>query len=722
MAVDHDKSPASAGTTATRRVKVGGNVLVATLIVIGIVCVVQAIAYYVPGARFDMTSSQVNSLGEATENLLQSLEQPVTLTSLYFATDLEEKDQPLYRRAVDDLLELYESTARSKVTADTINPLSDHEKLAEFRARLREKSAFKKQIDAYKERIDLYKSELDDKIRTMIQSEAELIAGLGGPVGGQEVPPAVGQIEALLQRWTQEAEEVRDQVDALTIMDNTQYSAGVTVLKSLYREITKTLQDIANFGAAQLARDPNLPPAVVEYLRGAGQRYAEFVGKIEAESTELGELEPLAYDELMQKLAPSSNPIVVETPDDAMVVEFSDVWPPMEPNMGGGRAKFKDRAFKGEEKLTSTVLRITHKEQTAVVFVRYGGPPLLMGGFMPGQPSAPYANMKRQLEDANFVVDEWDLKSQSDPPKIEPAPTRTLYVVLQPTAPQPGPMGQQSQEPPFTEAHRRMLLSALGDHGRALFVAGWYPGPFGAIPATYEYGEYLKSTWGIEVNTSELLIETVNTEPGKYLPPRAMSELFTMMDVEVGDHAIVSGAQARELALPFCAPLVVTDTPPEGVETDVLVTLPQRDTVWGVKNLQAYQSQLTDNGYMSRADGDTLGPYTLAVAATKGDAKIVVVSSRGFATDEVAFDQRLVMTSQGFAIQSRNPGNITLLINSLHWLNDNTNFMNIGKPIDAAVLAIKDESTRRTIQALTIFVWPALALAFGGFAWWTRRR
>jgi len=722
MAVDHDKTTERAGTSAARRVKFGSNVLVATLIVIGIVCVVQAIAYSVPGARIDMTSSQINSLSEATEHLLKTLEQPVTLTSLYFETDLEEKDQPLYRRAVDDLIKLYESTARSKVTAVTINPLSDHEKLSEFRARLRDKSAFKKQIDAYKERIDLYKSELDEKIRAMIHSESELIAGLGGPVGGQERPAAVGQIEALLQRWTQEAEEVRDQVDALTMPDNTQYSAGVTVLKSLYREIIKTLQDVASFGNAQLARDPNLPPQVGEYLRGAGQRYAELIGALEAESTKLGELEPLAYDELMQKLAPSSNPIVVETPDDAMVVEFSDIWPPLDPNMGGGRAKFKDRAFKGEEKLTSAILRVTHKEQTAVVFVRYGGPPLLMGGFMPGQPPAPYASMKKQLEDANFVVDEWDLKSQSDPPKIEPAPTRTLYVVFQPTAPQPGPMGQQSQEPPFTDSHRKMLLTALGEHGRALFVAGWYPGPFGAIPANYEYGEYLKSTWGIDVNTGELLIETINFEPGKYAPPRNTSQLFTMQDVEVSDHPIVSGAQARQLALPFCAPLVLADTPPQGVATDVLVTLPQRDTIWGVKNLQVYQTQLTDNGYMSRADGDTLGPYTLAVAATKGDAKIVVVSSRGFAMDDIAFAQELAMTAQGLTIRSRNPGNITLLINSLHWLNDNTDFMNIGKPIDAAVLAIKDESTRKVIQALTIFIWPALALAFGGFAWWTRRR
>jgi len=93
MAVDHDQTTTSKGTTARRRVKIGGNVLFATLIVIGIVCILQAIAYSVPGARVDMTSSKINSLSEATEHLLHNLEQPITLTSLYFQTDLEEKDR-----------------------------------------------------------------------------------------------------------------------------------------------------------------------------------------------------------------------------------------------------------------------------------------------------------------------------------------------------------------------------------------------------------------------------------------------------------------------------------------------------------------------------------------------------------------------------------------------------------------------------------------------------
>ena len=52
---------------------------------------------------------------------------------------------------------------------------------------------------------------------------------------------------------------------------------------------------------------------------------------------------------------------------------------------------------------------------------------------------------------------------------------------------------------------------------------------------------------------------------------------------------------------------------------------------------------------------------------------------------------------------------------------DNTQFMNIGRPIDAAVLEIPSPSAVRTVQALTIFIWPVLALACGGVAWWVRR-
>ena len=195
-----------------------------------------------------------------------------------------------------------------------------------------------------------------------------------------------------------------------------------------------------------------------------------------------------------------------------------------------------------------------------------------------------------------------------------------------------------------------------------------------------------------------------------------------MTDLDFEKHEIVSGGSARRVALPWCAPLEMNASPPEGVKLQRLVSLPKRDGVWGVKDIQKYQEQLNERDYMSKAEGDLEGPFGLAVTATKGDAKIAVVSSREFAEDAVAFAREMRMGSQGITIGSRNPGNVTLLINTMHWLNDNTAFMNIGKPIDAAVLEIPKPATVKAVQALTIFLWPVLALACGGAVWWVRRR
>jgi hypothetical protein len=292
--------------------------------------------------------------------------------------------------------------------------------------------------------------------------------------------------------------------------------------------------------------------------------------------------------------------------------------------------------------------------------------------------------------------------------------------VFKPEPPDQDPMGRRSQEPPFGESHRAALMKAIGENGRAIFMAGWAPSPFGPIPANYEFNDYLKNTWGISVDTQYLLIQTVSIKPGEYQV--ASRDFHFMGEVEVGDHDIVRGAQTQLLTLPSCAPLELTSPAPQGVELWPLVIQPQKDGVWGVKNLQTYQEQMQTRGFLSRAEGDREAPFTLAVAAKKGDAKVVVISSRGFAEDQLAFSRTLLPTAQGIALVSTNPGNVLLLMNSLHWLGDNTQLLNIGKPIDAPALTIKDPKTVKVVQALTIFAWPALALALGGVAWWVRRR
>ncbi|MCH7945202.1 MAG: hypothetical protein IIC73_04200, partial [Armatimonadetes bacterium] len=140
-------------------------------------------------------------------------------------------------------------------------------------------------------------------------------------------------------------------------------------LRNLYRRLSESLKNIGDFGTA---KSSTAPPPQADFLRGAGGRYADVVAAIEGEITKLQELDPLKFDDLLGQLEPTGNAILVETDEDARVVDFASVWPPTQQG-GGGRAGFSQRAFKGEEKLTSAILRATHKEQTAVVFVRYGG-------------------------------------------------------------------------------------------------------------------------------------------------------------------------------------------------------------------------------------------------------------------------------------------------------------------------------------------------------------
>jgi len=409
--------------------------------------------------------------------------------------------------------------------------------------------------------------------------------------------------------------------------------------------------------------------------------------------------------------------MVVLTDQSAKVVPFSEVWPPMDPTMPSSSLAFKDRAFRGEEQVSAAILQLTHPEKTAVVFVRFGGAPLFLGGFLPGQPPAPYSQVKTRLEELNFQVSEWDLSQQTEPPAIEPKPGRTIYVVLRPTPTQFNPM-QQQQPPQFGEEQRAAVLKALGDNPRAMFVAGWYPGQFGGPPGTYEYNDYLKNTWGIQVDADLLLLKATAVGPNQY---RFMRQPILMTDAVYGDQPIVRRMSILPAAYPVVTPLTMTEKAPDGAKRYELVRCDRREGLWGVHDVQPYQDQLR-NEYIVREPGDLDGPFTIATAAEKGEGKVVVVGARDFAADELAFAREIAATAQGIVLRFRNPGNLTFLINSLHWLNDNEEIMNLGRPIDAASLEIAEGSTRMMVGVLVWAVVPAVVVALGGVVWYARRR
>lgn len=708
-------SPSAAGTG--RRVGIGLNVTLSVALVVAIVAVAQAIGFKA-SRRWDLTSSGVNSLSEGTGNLLRALDKPVRLTSLYFETDLDEEDQERYRRPVKDLLDLYEATNRARVTAEWINPMKQQEEMRALRDRLRALPKFGDAIKAHQAVLDTYEKELGAAAAKLLQDERNAIAAFDSGLGGGEMPRSLAAIQNALDILLQGVSQRRQQIDNYTQGLEPQMAPAIAEVRQLYDDLARNFKELVNFAQNQVSQDRTLTPGQADYLRNMGPRLAEVTGKLEGEITRIQDLDPLRLEELFTSMGPTSNAILVETDSDADVVDFHEVWPAQDETLGL-RARFEQRGFKGEEKVTSAILRVTHQEQTAVVFVRYGGAPLLTPGFGQGKQGI-MLGMQQQLEDANFKVQEWDLATSMTPPTFDPAPTRIIYVVFRPNPPPSGPFGQPSDEPPFSESHEKAVRDAIEKSGRALFVAGWMPGPFPPVPASYEFNEFLESNWGLKINDEVLLIQTASIEAGKYNVIR--QDFFAMDAADVTGHVIVNGAAARQHYFPWCAPIQKSDPLPEGVVLHDLVIQPVKDGVWGVHNLNDYQEQLSQHEYMTRVERDLVGPFTLAVSAEKGDRKVVLVSARDFTIDQIALARELVMGPQGLMMRSRNPGNVVLLLNSLHWLNDNMEYMNVGQPIDAAVLKIGSKQTERTIQALTIFVWPALALLLGGAVWLVRRR
>ncbi|HNO77817.1 MAG TPA: Gldg family protein [Phycisphaerae bacterium] len=708
MAVTADQN------TQKSNVLVGLNVVLMVVLAVALAAGLQWLAMTRLG-RVDVTSSGINSLTEPTETLLKGLDQKITLTSLYFKTDIEDKDQDRYRSAVNDLLELYSVSNRSKVEFIAINPLQDHEERTALFKRLASRSRYKEQAAGHIEIIERFQSEFAERITTLLSEEQQQLQTFRDLDG--MAAQLTGQVKGLFDDFERDVKAASQQIKDSLASDVPAHGAATSRLRQTYSNISKILENIIAVGSQVSQRSDGFPPNVLQFFVDAGSRYGSLVEDLKAQEAAIGELPALDIDQIVRDLAgATSNPILVETEEKAEVIPFYKVWPPVNPESGG--AGFEERTFHGEQTVTSAILHLTQNVKPAVVFVRHGGGPMIASGNpMMRQEAGSYVQMRAQLEDASFDVYEWDLATSSEPPAMDPAPSRTIYVVDRPTQPRPNPFQQGPQDPVFTPDKLTALKKAMGDSPRALFLGGFMPAAMGA-PAPNEYAEYLKDTWGIEADDDRVLLFIEPVEPGKY---RFIRDPLKMLDAAFSDHPITNSLSAMRTMFPLVSPISFTDGP-EGVTHNKLVWMERSDSIWSISDIQTYFNQQA-NEYIVPADGDFQGEFLFGATAEKGDGKIVVINSTQFATDRVAQARQLAATPQGLSVIPVNPGNPTLFINALHWLNDNAEWMNLGSPIDYSTLNIKKgASSTLAVQVFATAVWPLLAAICGLGVYFARRR
>jgi len=698
-----------AESRAGQSVAIGLNVVLMIVLVVALVAGFQWIGYSY-GARADLTSTGVNSLTDGTVKMISGLDQSIRLSSLYFETDLEDQEQARYRSTVADLLELYHANNRSKIVVELINPLQDHEKRKALIDRVTKIERFAEQTTRYREAIDKFTQEIVPAVGTLMADELNRINAMGAL---NEIDNRlVSQVKLLYERTQSDIQTGSREITDALASEAPAYSAATAAIRRIDAQISQMLEAVTAVSEQVKAAGDQFSPAVVAFFTEADQRYQPLLTEVKAQQESLGSLPRLESDDILRAIGPMSNAVVVESDSDVRVIEFRDMWPAGDQSRGAGA-----RNFAGEQKLSAAILQLTQETKPAVMFVRFGGPPLLVGGFMPGQPQPPLAQTRERLEELNFVVNEWDLATQETQPEFDPAPSRVIYVVLPPNPPPRGPMGQQSQQPPFSDKDLKKLTDAMGDKSRALFMAGFTPGQFG-MAESYAYNEYLKGNWGVRLIDDRLLFRVEPVGVDKY---QVYSSPIIMTDLVFGDHPIVKDLGRSKAALPIAAPIETLDEKPEGVDVDRLAWMEHSEGLWAIKDVQFYQRQASSE-FLVRGPEDYEDEFTVAVAGERGDAKMVLIGSSEFAFDRTSMASIPVLTSQGLTARQIYPGNFQLLVNSIQWLNDNTEWMNLGGPVDPSTIAIdRNSSQMALVKAMAYVVWPGIFLLTGFVVWWTRR-
>jgi len=744
MAVERTNNDKASGTQDEpmlrfkgRQWVIGANVFVMVVLALALLVVVNYMAFTF-NRKADLTSSGVNSLSDQSRKLLDGLKENVTLTSLYrtFQDPAVENEAKKFRTSVEDILQLYQTRAPSKVDIAFVNPAKDRDKILKLVDNLRKKGAYQGEAKKHKALTDEYNGKVMPAIVQLLQKEHKDMAAMLEADKELENVREYNIIMRNCEALSTQADRVKEDVKALLGDDLPKYTQAVDAIKAYYDQVKQAMSAAGEWMGKvdEWGKRLGKAPKNKEFFTGAAKRYEAVIALITAEQDKAKDLPTLKVEELDRQVRPDT--IIVETKDEAKVLSFDDVWPAKQKGQFGQPMgnDFKDRQFAGEVEISSAILQLTNKNRPAVVFVRYGGQPLFFGGMMFGGEQALYAGAKERLEKANFIVKEWDVATKKEPPEFEEKekPSRILWVLLtpeQPTPPRGMPM-QMQQPRPFGPAEREAVLKAVGDEPRVMLIAGWVPPARNpmmmAAPPVYEYNDYLKETWGLEVQYSYPVLEAFSFEPGKLGFRR---NPFQITRYDWGNQAVVNPLKGLKGGFPEASPIRKESKIPEGVTLTDLISIPERDNIWAEADLEGLSQEIQSKHYTTKRKGSIYGPFPIAVAGIKEKdkktvGKMVLVSSKGFATDAVAQARALMPAGDGFMLVLQNPANMDLLVNSVHWLNDNEGLISKGiESRDIPRLDRLEAGTGYTVaKIMAVGLWPLMALVAGLAVWFVRRR
>lgn len=721
MAVTKGTKDTSSGTTPvmtfqSRRWTVGTVVTISIVFAAGLMVLLQFMTFKMPRqVKWDLTSAGINSLNTGTRSVLDGLgDEKIYLTSLYLETDIETDAQRKYREAIDDMMRLYQAEKPSNIEIEWINPLKDQPRLGELLQRVRGRAHFKTETEPHVAVMERFEGEILAPFQVLLEgfvSQLE-VAGQGATIGGGPSPSA--GIGRAIASWVELGTKVLNDLQAVKAQPMPRYSVATRSIQEFYETVGGRIEFVVNTWADQQIRGTQLDEAVKDVLLAMKTDLQPWLERFEEEKQKIQDLPALDLDALERSLQ-QNNAIVVESSEGARVLSFEEVWPALREGTFVGPNDFDKRRFAGEGVVTPAILQLIQKEKTALVFVRHAGARLFgMTGFGPTAQRGAHTALKAELEKMNYLVTEWDVKEIQAKPIFDEEPKRTIYIVLR-----PGPSMSRQGMPMaggMGMLERTAVLAAVADSGRAVFLTGWE-----MFAPKYEYREFLSKKWGIDVDGGSMIITAVPTGPGEWGLTR---NFHSITRTKFREHALTEGLEflQEQCVFPMATTIGIADQVAEGVTVAELAFVPAGEDVWAVKDPPSFLDRYQDEGKARKTAEDLTGPFSIALAAGKGEDKIVVFSAGAdFINDNMAVANILTMGQGGLQVRRRAPGNLALFLNVLHYLDDTLEWLNVASPMDSSQIEITDRQLAFW-RVLAVGVFPALALMGGGLVWYVRRR
>lgn len=637
-------------------------------------------------ARFDLTATGRHRLDARTLARLGALDQPVEIVVAVARSGLD----PRARDRVDDVLgALAHASDRIRVTTiDTASPRGPAQ-YAELIGRLEAREG------PARARRALALAAIAGEASALADSLRALDAAASAPARGDDAHAArLIEFAAFARVAARQAAEHAESAEGL---------AGVRALAGFAGQLEPQLGAMARELGAMTTADTETRLRLREASRVAEDLRARAAVLARAEAR-LGSMD---LDRVAGALESGEAVLLIASPRPGapglVAIDTRELFPPSEVYALAGAGAERETSARAEQFFLSALSILTDPARPILVFI-HGEPRrwIDQAGVLDG--------LLERLARAGIDHAEWAAVIEPDPPPLaalDPTGQRpVVYCVISPNS-AAGAEPNNPQSRPGTERALR-VGSALGElvaRGESVLV-NLNPSVF---PTFNDADPILAALapLGVRGDSGVPVLGAVATASG-----RAASPAHRVIPAP-SDHPIGASIAGLPVALEWPVPL---DPGPGGA---ALLTIPASPDAWGEtqwlrlwRTPRTQRALLLDQPEFNEAQGDTRGPFTVAVAArSPAGGRVVVVGSNTWFLDHAWRSQQLV-DGQPMLV---NPGNVELFDAAVLWLAGREELIAPG-PTARPVPRIRpiSEGTLGVIRWSLIAGLPLVILLLGG--------